>query len=69
MRTDSGGSPGAAPASVSDEVESIADAGAGDETTAPANMNARMSTGNKLPAATRKTANRRNLSQNRIIVV
>jgi len=51
MRTDSGGSPGAAPASVSDEVESIADAGAGDETTAPANMNASMSAGNKPLAA------------------
>jgi len=51
MRTDSGGSPGAAPASVSDEVESIADAGAGDETTAPASMNASMSAGNKPLAA------------------
>lgn len=69
MGTESGDSPGAAPAQVADETGSMADAAAGDETTAPANMNASMSAGNKPLAATRETANRRNLSRNRIVAV
>lgn len=69
MGTESGGSPSAAPSYVSDETESIADAAARGEAIAPANMNASMSVGNKAPAATRITANRRNLSPNRIVVV
>ncbi len=54
---------------MSDEAESMADAAAGGETAAPANANASMSAGNKLPAATLKTPNRGNFSRNRIVVV
>lgn len=57
MGTESEGSPSAAPAYVSDETESIADAAAGGEAIAPVNMNANMSAGNKPPAAPCKTAN------------